>query len=316
MGSSLPLPFYSILFTQYTQTSGNTITENGLSSGSGIRSLRDKIIDFASVDAILTEQEMSEFGSEVLAIPTCLGAIVLAYNLPGVTELRLNPDIIADIFLKKIKFWNDPTIQTLNPDVRLPATDITTIHRSDGSGSSYIFTDYLCKVSPEWKEKMGKGHSIRWKSGISVGGNTVASATIKQVDGSIGYIGAEHASMLKLPTIAIRNASGKYVKATAQSIQIAAETDYPDGKMLSITNSPHEDAYPISCFSWFLVYKNQAYAKRGPRKSEMLKEFLFFALAPQQQKIAATMAYVPLPEEIANKARKQIESIEWNPDER
>jgi len=306
MGSSFPVPFYNALFAQYQKVSGNTIIDNGSDSESGIRSLRDQTINFLETKVILSEQDKAGFKSEILSIPICLSAIVLAYNIPGVYDLKLNSSLITDIYLQNITYWNDPAIKAVNPDIDLPSLKITVIHRSDESGSSSIFSDYLCKTDAQWKEKMGRGKSLNWHSSIGINGSISASATIRQREGSIGYIVTEYASMFDLPTASIRNASGNYVKAGRESIRIAAETGYPE-----ITNSLAEEAYPLSCFSWFLVYKNQAETHRSEKKYKILKDFLLFAVSPEQQKLSETMSYIPLPDAVLEKAKKQIELMEW-----
>lgn len=315
-GASFPFPFYNTLFSQYENASGNLIINNGYSSGSGIRSLLDKLIDFAGSDAILSEEEFAQFDSEVLTIPICLGAIVLAYNIPDSPCLKLNSSLISDIFLQKITHWNDPAIQKVNPDLNLPNLPITIIRRSDGSGTNFVFSDYLCKTSSEWEEKMGRGRSLSWHSGIAVSGNILAATTIERTPGSMGYIGQEHATVLDLPIAAIQNRSGEYVLPTKESILAAAEMDYPDDMRVMLTDSPNKNAYPLSCYSWFYVYKNQAYAERNIEKYNTLKDFLYYTISPEQQKMAGSMSYVPLPDNVIEKARNQIESLKWDEHER
>jgi len=316
MGSSFPAPFYNALFVQYQKASGITIIDNGTDSESGIRSLQDKTIDFVETKTILSKQNLAEFQSEIVSIPICLGAIVLAYNIPKVPDLKLNASLISDIYLKNITHWNDPAIRAVNPEANLPALKITVIHRSDESGSSYIFSDFLYKTDAQWREKMGKGRSLNWQTELGVNGNVPACATIRQEEGSIGYIGVEYASMFGLPTALIRNASGNYIKADTESIRAAARTDHSDDMWITITNPPHEEAYPLSCYSWFLVYKNQAKAHRSEKKHKALKDFLLFSIDSERQKLAGAMSYVPLPEVMAEKAKKQIELMKWNDNEK
>lgn len=316
MGASFPYPFYNTLFSQYKNASGNLIINNGYSSGWGIRALLDQSVDFAGCDAILLQEELAQFDSEVLSIPVCLGAIVLAYNVSEIPQLKLNSSLISDIFLQKITNWNDPEIKKINPELNLPDLPILIIRRSDGSGTNYVFSDYLCKTNPEWEEKMGRGRSLSWHSGIAVSGNILAATTIERTRGSIGYVGQEQATVLNLPYASIQNRAGKYILPTQESILAATSIDYPDDMRVMITDSPNENAYPLSCYSWFYVYKNQAYENRSLEKYNTLKDFLYYSISPEQQKIAGSMSYVPLPEEVVEKAKKQIESLKWEKYER
>lgn len=316
MGATFSVPFYNTLFTQYNQNSGNTIINNASDSEFGIRCLQDRTVDFIGIRFPLSNYDLLEFPADILTIPVCMGAIVLAYHVPEISNLRLTPSLISDIFLGNVNSWDDPAIRALNPGIELPPTKITIIHRSDESGANYVFSDYLCKTSPEWEEKMGKGKALNWRRGIGANGSIETAATIKQMKGSIGYIGSEYASMFELPAAEIQNAAGNFVKADRTTIQSAAETDHTGDMRITITNSSHENAYPLSSFSWFLVYKNQAQAQRSEKKYEILKDFLLFTLNPEQQKLAGTMSYVPLPETIREEAKKQIEKMEWKDDER
>lgn len=309
VGGTLPLPFYSIRFSEYPQTK---VIANEYSSGAGIRSIKDKLIDLAGTDSPLTDKEIQHNDGEILHIPTCLGAVVIAFNLPGISELNMTGPLLSQIYLQKITYWDDLRIQTLNPDVRLPHLPITLIYRSDRSGTSYVFSDYLCKTSPEWNEKMGRGRALYWKSGIAVKGNIMAAGTIKNIPGAIGYIGSGHAAILELPTAAIQNAHNEFIKANKRTI--LASTDglsYPDDMRIMISNSPNEGAYPLSCLSWLLVYKNQAYLNRSEEKYQSLVDFLNYMITPQTQSLAGRMSYAPLPEAIIEKAQRLIDSMEW-----
>ena len=316
IGTTFQHPFCNTLFRQYKKNKGITILDNEYNTGTGIRALQDRTVDFAASDAILSEQEIKEFKSEILSIPVCLGAIVITYNLPEVDDLKLSSALLAGIFLKKIEKWNDPAIKAINPELDLPDLKITVVSSSDESGSNYIFSEYLSKTNQEWAQTMGKGKSINWESDIAVNKNMLVATAVKQITGSITYLGMEHAAMLGLSKAILQNASGEYVSATKESIRVAAEIDYSNDMRIMITNSANKGAYPLACYSFLLVYKNQAYAHRSQTKKNILKDFLLFAVRPEQQKLANSMTYVPLPDQVVEIAKKQIESIVWNKDER
>jgi phosphate transport system substrate-binding protein len=311
MGATFPSPLYKVIFLNYTNLTGNKVIANEHSSGAGIRALQDKVIDFAGTNAVLSEEKFAEFDSEVLAIPTCLGAVVITYNLPEISELKLTGEIVADIYLKNINYWDDIAIQSINPEVNLPHKPITTVHRANGSGTSFVLSDYLAQVSPEWKKEMGIGKSLNWKNGIAVGSSLKVAGAVVGTEGAIGYTSWEHTALFNLPTASIQNMQGDFISVSRESILAAADRDYPDGTHVMITNSPNENAYPISCFSWSLVYKNQAYANRDKQKFETLSSFLRYIIDPETQKIAAKLHYAPLPENVATKANELINSMEW-----
>lgn len=311
MGASFPYPFYNIIFTNFIKESGIKVISNEYSSGSAIRALQDKTIDFAGIDAYITDKELSELPYEALLVPTCVGGVVITYNIPGVKNLKLTGELISDIYLQNITYWDDNAIKNINPGVELPHLPITTIYRSDGSGTSYVFSDFLSKVSPEWDLKMGKGKSLNWRSGIAVKGNIMVASTVASIKGALGYTSLEHASFLDLPSAAIQNSSGIFIKANKHSILAAADIDFPDDMRIMITNSNNKDAYPLSCFSWILVYKNQAYNNRSIKRFENLKSLLEYILSPDSQKVAGKITYAALPEDALKKAKKIADSMVW-----
>ncbi len=308
MGGTFPLPFYNIVYSNFLDLTGNKIVGNAYSSGAGMRTFQDKAIDFAGTDALPSKEKFSEFEAEVLMIPTCLGAVVITYNIPGVSNLKLTGPILAEIYLKNINYWDDVAIQSINPEINLPHKLITTVHRADGSGTSYVFSDYLSKVSPKWEKEMGIGKSLNWKNGIAVKSCLKIAEVVANLEGAIGYTGWEQASVFNLPAAHIRNAQGEYINVSRESISAAADRDYSDDIHVMITNSPNKNAYPISCFSWFLVYKNQTYDKQ---KLETLTSFLRYIIEPGTQKIAARMHYASLPQNVIDKAKVLINSMEW-----
>ena len=310
-GANFPSPLYKVIFKNYSNLTGNEIISSAHSSGAGIRALKDKVIDFTGVEVVLSKEKLSEFDAEVLTIPSCLGAVVMTYNLPGISNLNLTGAILADIYLKNINYWDDIAIQSINPGVNLPHKLIITVHRSNGSGTSFVFSDYLCQVSPKWEKEMGKEKSLNWKSGIAVASCSKVAGVVANTEGAIGYTSWEHAALLNLPTASIRNAQGDFISVSRESILAAADRDYPDDMYMMITNSPNENAYPISCFSWLLVYKNQAYANRDKQKFETLSSFLRYIIDPETQKAAAKLHYAPLPENVIVKANELINSMDW-----
>lgn len=246
-GATFPLPFYNMSFEGYSATHNNTVSYGGIGSGGGVRNLKDGIVDFAGSDAFLSDKEMSEM-DPVVHIPTCMGAVVLAYNLPDVVKLNLSGDVIADIYAGKITDWNDARLQELNPDVKLPAKKIILAYRSDGSGTTFVFTDYLSKVSENWKNTYGSGKTVDFPVGQAAKGNPGVAGIIAQTPYSLGYIGSEYAFAQKIPYAAVKNQRGELITPSTESISAAAG-DIPQDTRCSITNADAAGAYPISCFT-------------------------------------------------------------------
>lgn len=293
-GATFPLPFYNVIFEEFAQKNGDAVAYGGIGSGGGVRNLRDKIVDFAASDAFLTDKEMSEMNA-VIHVPTCMGAVVLAYNLDGVEELNLSGNVIAEIFAGNIKMWNDERLVALNPGVNLPAESIIPVFRSDGSGTTFVFTDYLTKVSPMWKEKYGAGKSVNFPSGQAAKGNPGVAGVIKQTKNSIGYVGSEYAFAQKIPYARIENQRGELVEPTAESISAAASGEIPADTRCSITNSDAEGAYPISTFTWMIIYKEQNYSDRTKEQAVATLDLLKYILSDEAQNITSVVHYAPLP---------------------
>ena len=293
-GATFPLPFYNVVFEKFAEVNGDVVAYGGIGSGGGVRNLRDKIVDFAGSDAFLTEKEMAEM-PEVIHIPTCMGAVVLAYNLDGVKELKLSGDVIADIFAGNIKKWNDKRLVALNPDVTLPAEAIIPVFRSDGSGTTFVFTDYLTKVSPMWKEQFGAGKSVTFPSGQAAKGNPGVAGVIKQTKNSIGYVGSEYAFAQKIAYAKIQNQRGEIVEPTSASISAAASGEIPADTRCSITNSDAAGAYPISTFTWMIIYKEQNYSDRSKEQAMATLDLIQYILSDEAQNITSEVHYAPLP---------------------
>lgn len=310
-GATFPAPFYNIVFKDFTKETGIAVNYGAIGSGGGIRSLKDKTVDFGATDVFLSDAELAEMGAEVVHIPTVLGAIVLSYNLPGVDNLNLNSSLITDIYLGKITNWNDPKIKELNPNVNFPDKNITPIYRSDGSGTTAVFSEYMSKTNPEWESAIGAGKSLKFPQGIAAKGNPGIAGIVAETEGAIGYIGSEYALALNLKSAALQNSSNQFVQADAKSISAAADIDMPNDTRAIITNSPNPAAYPISTFTWIIVYKNQNYNGRTQEDAKALKELLSYIISSKAQSTAEKTHYAQLPESVSAKAKAIVESINF-----
>jgi phosphate transport system substrate-binding protein len=309
-GATFPNPIYSTWFNRYAEKTGVKINYQSIGSGGGVRQIREQTVDFGASDGPMSDEEMSTAkGGPIMHFPTVLGAVVMGYNLPEVQQkLKLSGDVIADIYLGKIKKWNDPRIATLNAGVTLPASDILVVHRSDGSGTTYVFTDYLAAVSPEWQRVVGRAKEVKWPTGIGAKGNEGVAGQVKQTPGSIGYMELAYAKQNNLAHASVRNAAGSFVEASIPSISAAAagaslppNTDY----RVSIVNAAGAGAYPISSFTWLLIYRNQADAE----KARKLKDFLRWAYT-EGEAMAGALDYGPLPGNLAQRLTARLDSIQ------
>lgn len=310
-GATFPLPFYNAVFENFTQVNGDVVAYGGIGSGGGVRNLRDKIVDFAGSDAFLTDKEMADM-APVVHIPTCMGAVVVAYNLDGVKELMLTGDVIADIFAGEIKMWNDRRIAALNPDVILPNEAIIPVFRSDGSGTTFVFTDYLTKVSPMWKEKFGAGKSVNFPIGQAAKGNPGVAGVISNTKYSIGYVGSEYAFAQRIPYARIKNTKGEFVLPSSTTISAAASGVIPTDTRCSITNSDAAGAYPISTFTWLIIYKEQNYSDRSKEQAEATIDLLKYILSAQVQNMTSEVNYAPLPAKARELSLKNLKTVTYN----
>lgn len=310
-GATFPLPFYNLAFKTYQEKTGNTVTYGGIGSGGGIRSLKDKIVDFGGSDAYLSDAEIQEMPYATIHIPTCMGAVVLAYHLPEVKDLKLSGEVVADIYLGKITKWNDAKIKELNPGIPLPDKELTPVYRSDGSGTTFVFSDYLTKVSNDWKDNVGTGKSLKWPVGLAAKGNPGVAGTISQTPGSIGYIGSEYAFSLNIPMAQMKNSSGNFITPNTASISAAAKGDIPADTRTMITNSSAPDAYPISCFTWIILYKEQAYSNRTLVQAQATAKLLDWMLSPEAQALTTKVHYSPLPQSAVDNAKTLLNSISF-----
>lgn len=311
-GATFPQPFYNLAFKKYNEAGGPLINYGGIGSGGGIKSLRDQIVDFAATDAYLSDEELAEMPGEVVHIPTCIGAVVIAYNLPGVTELRLTPELLEGIFLGNIKMWNDPKILAANPGLIVPDTEITVVYRSDGSGTTYIFSDYMTKVSPVWSAQLGTGKVLNWPAGIGAKGNPGVAGTISQTQGSIGYIGFEYAFAQKIPMARLMNSAGFFIEPTLESFTAAAASEMPEDTRVMITNSANPAAWPITSFTWIIMYRELAYGKHSPEAAEAAVSTVRWIISEEAQAIATSVHYAALPQNAYIQAAELLKGITYN----
>ncbi len=305
-GATFPYPIYSKWFNEYHNLHSNIqINYQSIGSGGGIRQVQAGTVDFGATDGPMSDEQIAQSKVKVMHVPTVLGAVVPAYNIPGVSaEVKFTPDVLADIYLGKISKWNDGRITKVNPGVNFPDQTITVVHRSDGSGTSYIFTDYLSKVSSDWKNVVGKGTSVKWPVGIGGKGNEGVAGSVRQLPGSIGYIELIYALQNKIPFGLVQNSSHNFIKASLESTTAAAEgVKMPADFRVSITNPPGKNAYPIASFTWLLIPTNPADANKG----KILKDFLFWML-DQGQTMVEALSYAPLPKAVVAQEKTAITS--------
>nr|MBD3622973.1 phosphate ABC transporter substrate-binding protein PstS [Sunxiuqinia sp.] len=311
-GATFPLPYYNLVFKDYTKETSVQVTYGGIGSGGGIRSLKDKVVDFGATDAYLNDAQLEEMPAEVVHIPTCMGAVVIAYNLPGVDELKLSDILLEKIFMGEITRWNDPALKSNNEGVALPDLEILFVHRSDGSGTTHIFSDYMSKVSQKWANEVGTGKSLKWPVGMGAKGNPGVAGTISQTEGAIGYIGSEFAFAQKIQTAKVQNSSGEYIEPSIESISAAAQGEIPADTRVMVTNSSYPTAYPISGFTWIILYKEQAYDGRSEALARGTVEFLDWLVSEDAQDQAAKVNYAPLPDATVEKAKAILRSVTYN----
>ncbi len=307
-GATFPYPIYSKWFDEYHKAHQDVqINYQSIGSGGGIRQITNKTVDFGATDGPMDDKQLFAVDGKILHIPTVLGAVVPIYNIPGVSEkLKFSGPVLADIFLGKIKKWNDPAIAALNGGVSLPSSPIVVVHRSDGSGTTFCFVDYLSKVSEEWKNKVGKGTSVNWPVGLGGKGNEGVAGTVKQTPNSIGYVELIYAKQNNISSGVVQNQAGKFVEASIDSVTAAAAAAakrMPRDFRVSITNAAGEDAYPISTFTWLLVYE-----RTGGRKGQIIKDFLTWML-DSGEGFAADLGYAPLPDAVVSMVRETITTI-------
>ena len=305
-GATFPYPIYSKWFDEYAKVDPSVrFNYQSIGSGGGQKQILAQTVDFGASDGPMSDENLGKAPGKILHIPTVAGAVVLTYNLAGNPALKLDGDTVAGIFLGQIKKWNDPKLTALNSGTKLPDQEIVVVHRSDGSGTTFIFTDYLSKVSGEWKAKVGNNTSVNWPAGIGGKGNEGVSGQVKQTPGAIGYVELIYATQNKMPYAEVKNTAGEFVKPSLESITAALSTgDIPEDFRFSITNAPGKDAYPICGATWLLVYEQQKDAAKGKK----LVEFLKWA-AKDGEKMAKDLQYAPLPDTLQQRVLKRIDEI-------
>jgi len=301
-GATFPFPLYSKWFSEYNKLHPNLkFNYQSIGSGGGIKQITEKTVDFGASDAPLSDEELAK-APGLLHIPTVLGAVVVAFNVPGVTELKLSPEAVAGIFLGTVSKWNDPAIARDNPGVKLPDLAVAPAYRSDGSGTTYVFADYLAKVSADFKQKVGVGKSVKWPTGLGGKGNEGVTGLVKATPGAVGYVELAYANQNKLTTAAIRNRDGAFVKATIEATsEAAAGVQMPADYRVSITNASGKGAYPIASFTYLLVYRDQTNKEKGTA----LIDFLKWAVT-DGEKYAAPLDYASLPASVVTKVQGTI----------
>jgi phosphate transport system substrate-binding protein len=308
-GATFPYPMYSKWFNEYhKKNSGVQINYQSIGSGGGIKQLQAGTVDFGASDMPMTDEQLSQTKFKVVHIPTVLGAVVPAYNIPGVKgEVKFTGPVLADIFLGKINNWSDPQIAKLNPGVKFPNQAIVVVHRSDGSGTTFIFTDYLSKVSPEWASNVSKNTSVKWPVGLGGKGNEGVAGMIRQIDGSIGYVELIYAVQNNIPYGSVQNKAGNFVKASLETTTAAAAgaaAKMPADYRVSITNADGKDAYPLASFTWLLIPQQSKDANKG----KILQDFLKW-MATDGQNDTKQLSYAPLPKEVTDRVLKTISTI-------
>lgn len=308
-GATFPYPMYSKWFSVYTQVDTSVrFNYQSIGSGGGIKQITEQTVDFGASDGPMSDEQLQAARGHIMHVPTVMGAVVLTYNVEGLgTGLKVTPEIIADIFSGRIVKWNDAMIAAANPGIALPPRDLVVVHRSDGSGTSYIFTDYLSKISQNWRDKVGKGTAVSWPVGLGGKGNEGVTGLVKQTPFSIGYVELIYALSNDLPYASVKNKSGEFVKPSLESVTGAAAgvaADMPEDFRVSITDAPGPAAYPISGMTWLLVYEKQKDAEKGQK----LVAFLGWMLR-DGQKQASDLHYAPLPPAVATKALASLAKI-------
>jgi phosphate transport system substrate-binding protein len=309
-GATFPNPIYTKWFDAYSKKTGIQINYQSIGSGGGIRQFTEGTVDFGATDGPMNESQIQAVNGNVLHVPAVLGAVVVTYNLPslGATKLKFDGNALTDIFMGRITKWNDPKLAALNPGVKLPDLDLIVVHRSDGSGTTYVFTDYLNKFSREWKDKVGYATSVNWPVGLGGKGNEGVTQQVKQVEGALGYVELIYALSNKLPHAEIKNASGNYIDPSLETVTAAAagmklpkDTDF----RVSITNAPGAEAYPIASFTWLLVKKDN----KDPAKAKLIRDFLTWMITPEAQKMASELHYSPLPAPVVSLIQARLPTL-------
>jgi phosphate transport system substrate-binding protein len=311
-GASFPFPLYSKIFDSYNKETGTRVNYQPIGSGGGIRQLFSGTVDFAGSDAFLKTKDIAKAKGEVLHIPTALGAVAVVYHLDNIPDLKLTSEVITDLYLGDIKYWNDRRIQELNPNIKLPNNPVLIVGRSDGSGTTYVFSDFLSKSNPKWKKEFGAGKAIKWKTGIAGKGNPGVAGIIKQTPGAIGYVELEFALKNKLKIASIKNKSGNFIQPSIATVLEAAKVDMPKDLRIELTNTNNPEGYPISTFTWILLYKEQNIIPKSKEKAQSILSLISWVLEEKGQSFHTKLNYAPLPDKVKILAKELLQKVTYN----
>lgn len=309
-GATFPYPLYSKMFSEYNKAKGTKINYQSIGSGGGIKQIFAETVDFGATDGFVEDKQLSSAPRKMVHVPMVLGAVTVTYNLPEVKALRLDGSVLSDIFMGKIVKWNDAKLSAINPGVKLPDRKIVVVHRSDGSGTTSIFTDYLAKVSPEWQSKVGAGKSVSWPAGLGAKGNEGVAGLVRQMPGAIGYVELAYTIQNKMARATMKNKAGSWVDASLASTSAAAAGSIPNDTRINLTNPDAKDAYPISGFTWIVVYQDQNYGNRSKAKAQELAKLLWW-MTHEGQQYAEPLDYSKLPADAVKKAEAILKSMTY-----
>ncbi len=309
-GATFPQPLYSKMFDAYYRQFKVKINYQGIGSGAGIEQLTRKTVDFGATDSFMTDEDLKKAPAPIAHIPMALGAVAVTYNLPANPQIRLSRDVLAGIFLGTVSRWDDDAIAALNPDTTLPALPITVVHRSDGSGTTAIFTEYLSRISPSWDTTVGRGKEVQWPVGLGAKGNPGVAGQIKQVPGSIGYVELIYALENEMTIAEIQNKKGNYIMPSLESTKLSAEVPVPDDTRVLLADTDAEKGYPITGLTWIIVYREQSYDGRSQEKAKSLVDLLWW-MTHEGQEYCEPLKYAPIPQPVAKKAEDIIKSITY-----
>lgn len=310
-GATFPYPLYSKMFDVYSKEHNIKVNYQSIGSGGGQQQLLNKTVDFGASDAFMTDEQLSKASAKVIQFPTCLGAVVITYNIEGNPTLKLSGDVVADIYMGKIKKWDDERIKKTNPDVKLPDQNITVVHRSDGSGTTFIWTDYLAKVSPDWKASVGNAISVNWPAGLGAKGNEGVSGLVKQTPGAIGYVELIYALQNKMVMASLQNKAGNFIAPSLDATKIGGQVTLPEDPRVSLTNGDAPNGYPIVSFTWILLYQNQSYGDRSAARVKELLNMLWWMTHDGQQ-YAEPLSYASLPPEAVKRVETILKSVTYD----
>jgi phosphate transport system substrate-binding protein len=299
------------MFDAYHKQYGVRVNYQAIGSGGGIKQLGSQTVDFGGTDAFMSDKDLKGLANPILHVPVCLGAVVVTYSLPGDPALNFTPDVLADIYLGRITRWNDARIVEINPDADLPDMAIVVVHRSDGSGTTFIFSDYLSKISAAWEKDVGRGKSLNWPAGLGAKGNPGVAGLVKQLPGSIGYVELIYSLQNKMPVGRILNRSGNYIEPSMDGVSLAAGVELPADTRVSITDTEADKGYPISGFTWLILYQEQDYGGRSLDQARTLIDLVWWVIHDGQE-FAEPLHYAPLPEGAVKKAEDIVRSVTYD----